>query len=139
MSTEIKYNGSVIASLKGGETATLACAGKLMESNVVVTADSGGGSASVETCSVSFDLSCETYPIRIHYTNGDMENVVHAVSSFGYVGTLTCAKGTSVFIGNGIRTTVDSQYINTKGGVLRPYSNWPLLLVNGDGSVEYEF
>ena len=93
----------------------------------------------VETCEVSFDLSCETYPIKIHYTNGNMQNIIHTVSSFSFVGTLYCAKGTGIFIGNGIQTTGECQYIETSGGVSRPYSKWPFLLVNGNGSVEYAF
>lgn len=36
MSIEVKYNGAVIASLKAGQTATLACAGKLMASDIVI-------------------------------------------------------------------------------------------------------
>lgn len=139
MATEIIYNGSVIASLDGGETATLACVGKVMESNVVVTAAADSGdSAGVETCSVSFDLETGYTPIKIHYTNGDMANAVHTVNSRYYTGVLTCAKGTGVFIGAGIPSN-EAQYMKVSGNIEMPYNNWPLLLVNGDGSVDYAF
>mgnify|MGYP003300014451 FL=1 len=36
--TKIKYNGSTIASLDNGQTATLACSGKKMKSDIVITA-----------------------------------------------------------------------------------------------------
>jgi hypothetical protein len=47
MATEIKYNGSVIASPEAGQTATLKCAGMTMESDVVVeVAENAGGGGS---------------------------------------------------------------------------------------------
>lgn len=39
----IKYNGSTIASLESGQTATLACSGKKMKSDIVVTAPEAEG------------------------------------------------------------------------------------------------
>jgi len=44
MTTKIKYNNATIASLEVGQTATLPCANKLMQSDIVVTAGSGGDS-----------------------------------------------------------------------------------------------
>lgn len=47
MAVQINYNGSVIADLSAGQTATLNCKDKVMRSNVVVTAPEsmGGGSS----------------------------------------------------------------------------------------------
>lgn len=44
----ITYNGSTIASLMGGQTATLKCAGMKMESDVVVEVDDGEGDFSAD-------------------------------------------------------------------------------------------
>lgn len=43
MPVEIKYNGSTIANLEGGQTATLPCNGKKMKSDLTVIAPEGGG------------------------------------------------------------------------------------------------
>jgi hypothetical protein len=45
MAVQINYNGSVIADLSAGQTATLNCKDKVMRSNVVVTAPESMGSA----------------------------------------------------------------------------------------------
>lgn len=42
MAAEITYNGSTIAALGAGQTATLACAGKLAVSDIVVSFDTNG-------------------------------------------------------------------------------------------------
>ena len=47
MATEIKYNGSVIASPEAGQTATLKCRGMVMESDVVVDAAAQIGGTSI--------------------------------------------------------------------------------------------
>lgn len=132
MAMEIKYNGSVIATFEEGQTATIACAGKLMKSDVVVTADSGN----VETCSVTFDITCEKSPIVIFYTDASMKLIKKEVKNSLFSGTLDCAKGTSVFIANGIPSN-EIQYMNVSGNIEGPYNNWPFLLINGDGSVYY--
>lgn len=43
MPVEIKYNGSTIANLEGGQTATLPCRGKKMKSDLTVIAPEGSG------------------------------------------------------------------------------------------------
>lgn len=55
MATEIKYNGSVIASPEAGQTATLKCAGMTMESDVVVDVaeQSGDGTDTSATATVN--------------------------------------------------------------------------------------
>ncbi len=58
MATEIKYNGSVIASPEAGQTATLKCAGMKMESDVVVEVAEQTGSGG-ETGS---DFIAENFP-----------------------------------------------------------------------------
>ena len=54
----ITYNGSTIASLLGGQTATLKCAGMTMESDVVVDVaeQSGGGECNHEVYDLSTDI-----------------------------------------------------------------------------------
>lgn len=48
MATEIKYNGSVIASPEAGQTATLKCAGMTMESDVVVEVEEQSGAGGTD-------------------------------------------------------------------------------------------
>lgn len=56
MATEIKYNGSTIASLETGQTATLECAGKKMTGDIVI-AYMGSSSVSL----ISFTIVGASY------------------------------------------------------------------------------
>jgi hypothetical protein len=63
MATEITYNGATIASLAGGQAATLSCAGKKAKSNIVIAFGSAGKIAynGIETAVLSgktATLSC---------------------------------------------------------------------------------
>lgn len=54
----IEYNGSTIASLESGQTATLACSGKKMKSDIVVTAPESSGGGSSPSDSRDYNIIC---------------------------------------------------------------------------------
>ena len=47
MAVSVTYNNELIASLEAGQTATLPCAGKVMEGDVVVASDESAGDENV--------------------------------------------------------------------------------------------
>lgn len=61
MATEIKYNGSTIASIFPGQTATLKCEGMKMESDLVVEAGEGQGSCKLGSLSVIENGTYESF------------------------------------------------------------------------------
>lgn len=68
MAIDITYNGNSIASLEGGKTAIIKCAGKKMKSDLTVTAPEGGGGGGIIEVD---ELPTENIDTTVLYKCGD--------------------------------------------------------------------